>query len=310
MFDWGDLKYFLVRETRSFIKDPEDIRLRDIIKKPEQCNRDCVCVVGYPWDWTTAGYPGARYAPNVLRRYLYEICASEDLCICDLGDVDIASGDQSISEYRLREVLKRIIGFCRGFLVLGGDHSLTRVVLEEVLRKIGKITFVMFDAHLDLRKISEGRSSGTHLRDIIDRYGENIKAIIIGFRRRYNPKYMIDYAENRGIYLIDIDMIKNDFKNTKNLISEKVRGDSVYISVDADSLDPSQCPGVNALVPDGLFIREILDLIKLISSESKELIGADLVEIVPSRDLNDICSRNMAYIGYEVIRGILGIRNR
>ncbi|MGC9148060.1 MAG: arginase family protein [Sulfolobales archaeon] len=310
MFKWEDLKYLLVEETRSFIKDPEDIRLRDIIKKPEQCDTNCICLIGYPWDWSTAGYPGSRYAPSVLRKYLYEICVSEDLCICDFGDVNIASGDQDTSEYRLREVLKRIIGVCKGFVVLGGDHSLNRVVLDEILKKIGEVTFVMFDAHLDMRKISEGRSSGTHLRDTIDRYNANIEVVIVGFRRRYNPSYMIEYAEKRGISLIDIDMIKNNLDSARDLISEKVRGKKVYVSIDADSLDPSQCPGVNAIVPDGLFIREILDLIKLIGSESRELIGADLVEVVPSRDFNDICSRNMAYIGYEVIRNIHIFKNR
>ncbi len=304
MTNWGIFKDLLIQEIRSFIKDPGDVKVRDIIKKSDSCDPDCICVLGYPWDWSTAGYPGARYAPSVLRKYLYEINVSEDLCICDLGDVNIAAGDHVISEFRLREVLRRIIGFCRSFIVLGGDHSLTRVVLDEVIKYFGEISFVMFDAHLDMRRISEGKSSGTHLREIIDQYKNIIKTVIVGFRRRYNPKYMIDYAENNNVSLISIDMIKNNYNEAKKLLSESVRGRKTYVSIDADSIDPSQCPGVNALVPDGLYTRELIDLLNIVSVESERIIGGDIVEIVPLRDFNDICSRNIAYIGFEIIRYI------
>lgn len=288
----------------TFIRDPEDLRLIDIIKKSGECGRECVCVIGYPWDWSTAGFPGARFAPQILRKYLHEVRVNEDLCLCDLGDIAIAPGDQDKSEERLREAIRFSLDNCKGFIVFGGDHSLTKIVMSILVERFGRVSLVMFDAHLDMRKLSEGKSSGTHLRELSERYKDRIDVAVIGYREKYNPKYMINYAKTINALLIEISMIKENLSRVKELLRDFVRNKITYLSIDADSLDPSQCPGVNSIVPDGIYLRELLELLHTIHAAGSRVIGADIVEVVPSRDPNDLCSRNMAYISYHVINYI------
>jgi len=265
-----------------------------------------VCIIGYPWDWNTAGDPGARYAPSILRKYLYEyniISLDKNINICDLGDVKIAPGDPFISERRFEEALDITQNICKRFIVLGGDHSLTKIVIKNILKKHDEIDLLIFDAHLDMRRLSEGKSSGTYLREVIEEFERRVNPIVIGYREHSNPMYMIDYAKERGVKLVDIDHVKKTFHEIHKEIMRYLKSNNIYISIDADVLDPSQCPGVNSISPDGLFLRELREMLRnIISIQGVRILGADIVEIVPKKDLGDLCIRNMALITLDLIK--------
>ena len=57
----------------------------------------------------------------------------------------------------------------------------------------------------------------------------------------------------------------------------------VYISLDLDVLDPAFAPGVSHHEPGGMSVREVL---RLIHSIKNPIVGADVVEYNPLRDVN------------------------
>ncbi len=59
----------------------------------------------------------------------------------------------------------------------------------------------------------------------------------------------------------------------------------LYISLDLDVLDPAFAPGISHHEPGGMTIRE---LIKLIQDIAVPVVGADIVEYNPARDLNNM----------------------
>ncbi|MEM3830614.1 MAG: arginase family protein [Sulfolobales archaeon] len=307
-----DLTEVLVEPGSILVRDPKDYRVRDlVIRDPRRCNSECICIVGYPWDWNTAGTPGARYAPLYIRRHLYGLNFNphKNLCLCDLGDVKIAPGDQKISEERLARVVKRVSENCRNFIILGGDHSLTRVSMKILLEKYSRAGLIVFDSHLDLRKLSEGRSSGTYLRDLLEEFGERFKVFVVGYKDHSNPYYMIDYAREKGVSIIGIEDVKRRSDEIIEEILKTMKGSGIYISIDADSIDPSQCPGVNAVSPDGLYLRELVEIlekiIKRLAEYNIRILGFDVVEVVPDKDVNEICSRNIAYVVYRILTSLI-----
>jgi arginase len=72
-----------------------------------------------------------------------------------------------------------------------------------------------------------------------------------------------------------------------------------YVSVDLDGLDPSVAPGVSHHEPGGLTFREVLDII---DSLSRPIVGADIVELNPSRDLVDMT----AMVGAKLLKELAG----
>ncbi|MFN3452039.1 MAG: arginase family protein, partial [Sphingorhabdus sp.] len=59
----------------------------------------------------------------------------------------------------------------------------------------------------------------------------------------------------------------------------------LYISFDLDGLDPSEAPGVAHPEPGGLTVREALSII---ARQTAPIVGADVVELNPGRDINDV----------------------
>ncbi len=72
----------------------------------------------------------------------------------------------------------------------------------------------------------------------------------------------------------------------------------VYLSVDMDVLDPAFAPGVSHLEPGGLSTRQLLSIIQ---SFKAPVVGADIVEFNPRRDINGMTAAVAAKILKEVM---------
>jgi arginase family enzyme len=75
-----------------------------------------------------------------------------------------------------------------------------------------------------------------------------------------------------------------------------------YLSVDLDVLDPAFAPGVSHHEPGGLTTREV---ISVIHSLQGALIGADVVEYNPRRDINGVTGRVAAKLVKEILGSML-----
>ena len=61
------------------------------------------------------------------------------------------------------------------------------------------------------------------------------------------------------------------------------QSESVFVTFDVDSRDPTLAPGTGTLEPGGLNFQEIDDLMKGILRKG-EIVGMDIVEVNPYRD--------------------------
>ena len=57
----------------------------------------------------------------------------------------------------------------------------------------------------------------------------------------------------------------------------------LYVSIDLDALDPAYAPGVSHHEPGGLSVRDILSVLHRVPGP---IVGADVVELNPTRDIN------------------------
>ena len=59
----------------------------------------------------------------------------------------------------------------------------------------------------------------------------------------------------------------------------------LYVSIDLDALDPAFAPGVSHHEPGGLSVRDIIAVLHRIDGP---IVGADIVELNPARDINEM----------------------
>jgi len=76
----------------------------------------------------------------------------------------------------------------------------------------------------------------------------------------------------------------------------------LYLSLDLDALDPAFAPGVSHQEPGGLSTRDILEIIQQIKVP---LVGADIVELNPSRDQGGVTAMVAAKLLKEILDKML-----
>ena len=78
----------------------------------------------------------------------------------------------------------------------------------------------------------------------------------------------------------------------------------LYISIDLDALDPAFAPGVSHHEPGGLSVRDILAVLHRVPGP---IVGADVVEYNPTRDINGMTATVAAKLVKELC-GMVGAR--
>jgi len=76
----------------------------------------------------------------------------------------------------------------------------------------------------------------------------------------------------------------------------------LYLSLDLDGLDPAFAPGVSHHEPGGLTTREVINLIQTIDVP---LVGADIVELNPVRDVVGMTTAVAAKLLKEIVVKLL-----
>jgi arginase len=253
-------------------------------------------LIGVPFDAASSFLCGAAGAPPVIRRELVSDAGngvSEALvdlrtpgALADAGDVDLA-GDDDPTE-RITNALSAVLAAGGRPISLGGDHSITFPITRAVRARCPRLTILQFDAHPDLYDVFEGdRLSHACPFARIMEAGFADRLVQVGIRAMNAHQRM--QADRFGVEVIDMRAWSAGARPT-------VRG-PVYVSMDVDGLDPAFAPGVSHREPGGLSVRDVLSVIQTLEGP---LVGADVVEYNPSRDVSDLTSHVCAKLVREL----------
>jgi len=211
-----------------------------------------------------------------------------DVAIHDMGDFSIEIAGSKVS---------KIINAGKTPIVLGGEHSISPVIVSE----INDISLLIFDAHLDFRDEYEGKKNNhaCTIRRLSEIVGpENI--IILGVRSMCGDE--LADAGNTGLRFITAeDEQSQSLDNVLNIIDERL-GNRIYISLDMDVIDPAYAPGVGTPEPFGLpplYVRDVLRHI------AEKVVGFDIVEVCPPYD-----NGNTSSLAAKLLRDFIGAREK
>ena len=179
-------------------------------------------------------------------------------------------------------------------ITIGGDHGVPIPVFRAFANH-GPITLVHIDAHLDWRDDVNGAREG--YSSTIRRASEmkHISSIFqIGIRGQGSARTEEVLAAQRyGSNIITAQELRD--RGLQAILDRIPDRGRYYMSIDADGLDPAVMPAVYAPQPGGLTYPDIIGLIRGLCRKG-EFVGMDIVEIVPSLDVNMITSITAGHI--------------
>jgi agmatinase len=253
-----------------------------------------VALLGLPTDQHSSFLRGPAKAPGAIRAALASahghLVASNGI---DVGAVLDDRGDAALCEDagdfdRMVEAARAAFGDGPA-LVLGGDHAVTFPVLQGIAGAgIAPPHIVHIDAHPDLYDDFEGDplSHASPFARILEA-GLAASLTQLGIRT-LNP-HLREQIARFGVRAFSPDAHPAG-------LAALPRGPT-YISIDLDGLDPAFAPGVSHHEPGGLTVREVL---RVIWETPGPVIGGDVVELNPDRDLNGMTATVAAKLVKEL----------
>jgi agmatinase len=173
--------------------------------------------------------------------------------------------------------------------LLGGDHGVTIPALE-ALQILGQpIHIVHVDAHLDWREevggARRGYSSPLRWASTLPWISGMTQLGLrgLGSARRGD----VEAARAYGSHLHTAASIH---QNGLNSVLDSIPTDrSLYVTIDADGLDPSVMPAVMGPSPGGLRFEQVAGLLTTLARRQR-IVGMDLVELAPRFDASNALS--------------------
>ncbi len=209
-----------------------------------------------------------------------------DVKLVDCGDVPGDPHDLTGHYRRAEEAARKIIAAGALPISIGGDHGVPIPVFRAFEGR-GPITLVHIDAHLDWRDevndAREGYSSPIRRASEMPHFDRIFQ---IGLRCQGSAR--AGEVEAALAYGVDITTASDLHDLGMQAVLERIPdGGQYYLTIDADGLDPAVMPAVAGPAPGGVTYQQARKLIHGLVAKGR-VVGMDIVEITPKRDLNEI----------------------
>ena len=259
-----------------------------------------IALIGMPFDDHSSFLKGPAKAPPLIIEAIESDSANyftEDMMdlanhsdVCWLGNVSLS--DYFDIESIIAGILKRgAIPFS-----VGGDHSITYPILRAMAASYPSLSILHFDAHGDLYD-SLGGNRHSHASSFARIMEEGLAQALTQVGIRTLNDHQQTQVSKFGVKVIDM-------RNWSPDIDLNLSG-PVYLSFDMDVLDPAFAPGVSHHEPGGFTTREVL---RMIQKLDLNIVGLDLVEYNPDRDLNGVTAMTAAKIIKELLAKLLSFQ--
>jgi agmatinase len=260
-----------------------------------------VALLGVPLDENSSFLRGCALGParvrEALRSGASNLCAEDgtDLSseprFVDAGDLELPSGPAAMGV--IETAVSRLLESGARVLSLGGDHSVTYPIVRAHARRHPGLQVLHLDAHPDLYDEFEGNrlSHACPFARIMEE-GLVKRLVQVGIRT-LNP-HQREQARRFGVEMIEM----KDWSSSAALSFDG----PVYLTIDLDALDPAFAPGVSHHEPGGLSVRDVLGLLQ---RSRLPLVGADVVELNPTRDPSGVTAAVAAKLVKELAARLL-----
>ena len=223
------------------------------------------------WDFDT----GAVLASNLPPRHI------------DIGNVAWSGqGDYGVYAAAITERVRHLWRQGAQLIVLGGDHGVTIPVADAFDALAEPVYILHIDAHLDWREevggVRRGYSSPLQ-------WASKNPAVSgmtqIGLRAIGSARSReVEAARAYGSKLFTAEQIHQD--GMEPVLATIPEGRAVYVTIDADGLDPTEMPAVMAPTPGGIYFRQLAPLLRSVARRNR-IVGMDIVEIAPGYDFKN-----------------------
>lgn len=260
-----------------------------------------IVTLGIPLDENSSFMRGPASAPARIREAFHSDSSNywtesglnleQHPLLSDKGDLQLPPMPQAFES--ITAAVQHHVGLGSKVVSLGGDHSITYPIIRGFAPHHHDLTILHLDAHGDLYDSFDGNrfSHACPFARILEA-GLARRLIQVGIRT-YNG-HQREQAARFGVEVVEM-------KDWPDEMRFAIDG-PVYLSLDLDVMDPAFVPGVSHHEPGGFSTRQVLRIIQQLDAD---LVGADIVELNPARDVHGMTAMVAAKCYKEILARLL-----
>lgn len=279
-------------------------------------------IYGAPFDGGVTYRPGARFGPRAIRnesQYVKPYHIEHDITLTDILSLADA-GDAPVRTFDCQENTEAIAKFAETLgepghtklFAIGGDHSIALANMRATFARRGSpkggLALLHFDSHLDTIDITLGERyshASPFIRAIEEGLIDPRRMLSIGIKGPLNVRADLDYARSHGVTIVSREDLLRDGVATIDAFLARLGDAACYLSFDIDFVDPAFAPGTGTPSVGGPSSSDTLALLRRLSTACAggppNIVGADLVEVLPDRDVSGITAMLAGHILFEIL---------
>lgn len=272
-----------------------------------------VVLVSAPYEKTASSHKGTVNGPKKVIECLntqiefwnkkFKVEVTDFVKVSHINLKTLEKLSPSSAYKKIKQTCEDLTNKNKFVFLLGGEHSVSVGNLEALGKQYvpNKTTILHIDAHCDLRNDDSDYNANNPSKfahsTVMRRASEmGYNIVQVGIRSYSKDEYEYFSNPKNKIKVFEWDIYK---KYKIEDIIKSIKTKNVYISIDVDGFDPSVMPGTGTPVPYGLKWKYGIKLIEK-TIEKFNLIGADIVEVSPTKD-SVITEYSAAEIIYLII---------
>ena len=273
-----------------------------------------VAIVGAPMDDLVSDRPGTRFGPRAIRaasspsgpELETSVDAIAELRVVDFGDAPVLPADPVHSHAAIETTVAQVLAAGAVPVIIGGDHSITEPDVRACAAAHGPVGLAHFDTHTDTGTEVFGveLSHGTIMRRLVEHgHVDPRRYAQVGLRGYWPGEAEFAWQAEQGITSLFMHDIRDlGIREVVRRVVDAVGAGPIFLTVDIDVLDPAFAPGTGTPEPGGMTTSELLWAVREVAVQL-EVIGADMVEVIPTR----VGSADITALAADrIIREILG----
>jgi agmatinase len=295
------------------LQTPRFAGISTFLRLPHTTHLDGVDVafVGLPFDTGVSFRAGARFGPKAIREgslslrpdynIAQRVALFERLSAIDYGDAPVVPGFTDRSYDKMAIALREVHEAGAVPIGFGGDHSVLLAELRAAAATHGPVALLHFDAHSDTwdEYFGEKYTHGTVVRRATEEgLIDAARSTLMGMRGGLYSPSGLDDARDLGFTVITWDDLAQLGTGAVAAAVERAGG-KAFLTFDIDFVDPAFAPGTGTPECGGPSSMQALALLR--ACRGLQIVGADVVEVLPDLDSSHLTATLAATVAWEIL---------
>ena len=295
------------------LQTPRFAGISTFLRLPHTTHLDAVDVafVGLPFDTGVSFRAGARFGPKAIREGslalrpdynpAQRVAVFDRLSAIDYGDASIVPGFTDRSYDKMSAALRVVHEAGAVPIGFGGDHSVLLAELRAAADTHGPVALIQFDAHSDTwdEYFGEKFTHGTVVRRATEEgLVDAARSTMMGMRGGLFGPDDLDDARDLGFTVISWDDLAQLGTGAVAAAVERAGG-KAFLTFDIDFVDPAFAPGTGTPECGGPSSMQALALLR--ACRGLQIVGADVVEVLPDLDSSHLTATLAATVAWEIL---------